>query len=250
MSVRYEGLHSISFWDKEEDKTLGAKCKNTWTDFHLIPIARPYFGIPQVNYQIVGIPNSSDRINITDFIPGGQTYGPIQGEWSFFIDHNKWKDWVETRDALVEFFNGRRLTVRIDDDLDTFHEGRFSISKYDHKPDYTTVSIKYDLDYGEADQSGLLYRIRFIDYDGKVMSDRYYSSGDYPDSSQINTNKPNGLTFAGWTPEVDFVAKNMDYVATYERDKSLHYIKFFKQNGRLVEQLDHVPDGMFMYYDA
>lgn len=250
MSVRYDGSHSISFWYRESDETLDAKGKNTWTDFHLIPAQRPYFGIPEVNYQIVGIPNSSDRINITDAIPGGQTYGPVQGEWSFYIDHYEWNNWVDARDAIVEYFNGKRLVVCLDDDPETFREGRFSITKYDPKPDYSMVTIKYDLDFGEADSDGLLYRIRFLDNDGSVLSDEYYNSGDYPDISRINTDKPNGWSFVGWSPEIDFVRKNADYTAVYERGDSLHYIKFYAQSGRLVEKLDHVPDGMDLWNNA
>lgn len=144
MFINYNGTHSITFWKADDENKVSY---HSYEDFGLIPQQRPYFGIPTANYQIVGIPNSSDRINITDTLPGGLTFGPIQGEWSFFIDHEKWSDWATSKQKISDFFNGKRLIVRLDEMPDEFYEGRFSISKYEPGAVATTVGIKYDLDY-------------------------------------------------------------------------------------------------------
>ena len=154
MPTGYNGEFSVHFWEEyirmysengQSFSTPAIRYRNTWLDYNLIPEKPPYIALPEVNYSIVSIPNSSDRIDITEFMPGGQTYGNRKGSWKFYIDHDRWASWAIQKDLLSEFLHGKRLVVRLDDS-EEFYIGRFRISDYKSEKDYSTCTIEYDLD--------------------------------------------------------------------------------------------------------
>lgn len=87
------------------------------------------------------------------------------------------------------------------------------------------------------------YRIRFLDWDGKVLQDTYVQSGTMPSYTGATPTRT-GYTFSGWSPELAAVTKNQDYRATYT--KSVYTIRFL--NDTTVLQTSMLTYGAIPVY--
>ena len=226
MSVKYYEEHDICFWKKSFTGS-GYNIdfpKFAWEDFGLIPISRPYISTPKANYTLVQIPNSSSKLNITDYMPGGMTYESRTGEWQFAIDHTKelWKNWYTGYYEVEEYFHGSRMLVCLNDDPENVYEGRISISSYDPGESYSKVTLSYDLDamsIEETEKNGMYFRIRTIGYTGVVTKEQYQpygtriiDGGNYGRPYLL----PSGAVFSKWDPATPFtVNRNVDIYAKY-----------------------------------
>lgn len=159
MDLDYSGEHSINFYGASPDNRVA---KNTWRDFHLIPVSRPSIVYPSPNIRIVAIPGTNKRLDITDYHIGGLTFGPRSGTWEFYIDHNQYSNWVNAYNIMVAYFHGKELYAALVDDPMVFYKGIFSVNSYVSGSSYSKVTIQYDLDYDMT--IGLLsnYPIKFI----------------------------------------------------------------------------------------
>ena len=148
----YEGEHSISFWKMSLNSSgkwiaSSSGLTNSWDYFNLIPLNRPYIVLPTPNYSMVQIPGTNVRYDITEYIPGGKTYGNRSGSWSFAAPTTEdYKKWTERYEELKDYFNGSRFVVRLNDDPTTYYEGRVTVTNYEPGASYSTVTINYDLD--------------------------------------------------------------------------------------------------------
>jgi hypothetical protein len=88
MSVYYDGKHSIDFFRLDGGERIG---KNSWSDFHLIPVKKPIINPKQPASGMLGFPNTNRRIYQPKFLPEKQTYGLRSGEWEFYIDNESFK---------------------------------------------------------------------------------------------------------------------------------------------------------------
>ena len=144
MDVVYSGEHSLNLYAVTLTSTVK---RNTWSDFHLIPSERPSITYPAPNTRIVPIPGTSKRLDITDYHIGGLTYGARTGTWEFYIDHNRYTNWKEAYDSLVNFANGKELYVALSDEPSLFYKGIFTVPSYVAGSSYSKISIQYDLGY-------------------------------------------------------------------------------------------------------
>lgn len=144
MDVVYSGEHSINFYTTSLTST---KKRNTWTDFHLIPVVRPYIVYPVPNTKIVPIPGTNKRMDLTDYHVGGLTYGPRAGTWEFYIDHTQVDKWRDIYDAVYKFVHGKELYVTLEDEPVLFYRGMFTMSAYNPGSSYSKLTIQYDLGY-------------------------------------------------------------------------------------------------------
>ena len=177
-------------------------------NFHLIPQSRPSVSIPKANYTLVTIPNSSKRLNITEYIPGGMTFESRTGEWVFYIDHNQWSNWTASHYELEQYFNGAKMLVSLDDESDDIYEGRISLTNYEAGEDYSQVSIGYDLDSDPiTDYEGVYYRVRFLGYSGEILQEDLLRYNEIPYYRYLPT--------YNWSPALDKVTRNVDYKAVF-----------------------------------
>ena len=210
MSVIYNGEHGICFWKKSLQYD-GYAIENpafTWDDFHLIPLARPSVSIPKANYTLMTIPNTSKRLNITDFLPGGMTFESRSGEWGFYIDHDQWPDWTRSHYELEHFFNGSKMLVSLDDESDDIYEGRISLTNYEAGESYSQVTIAYDLDADPiTDRDDVYFRVRFLGYDGAILQEDLIKNNETPYYRYLPT--------YNWSPALDKATRNVDYKAVF-----------------------------------
>ena len=226
MSIKYMEEHDICFWKRElggSSYTTGQP-KFAWHDWGLIPTSRPYVSTPKANYTIAQVPNSSNRFDITNYLPGGMTYESRTGEWQFAIDHTKdlWKNWFDGYYEIEKYFHGSKMYVSLNDDSENIYEGRITVSAYDPGDSYSTVTLSYDLDampIDESEKTNMYFRIRTIGYTGVVTKEQYQPYGativdgyNYSRPYLI----PPGSIFSKWDPATPFtVNKNVDIYAKY-----------------------------------
>lgn len=183
MDVEYKGQHSIIFY---KDIGNGYEKKNSWIDFHMIPATRPYVALGAPNISQVPIPGTSKRVDITDYLPGGLTFGGRSGTWEFYIDHLMWKDWDTAYNKIKSYIHGNTFLINLTDDPYIVYQGVLTISGYVAGQNYSRITIQYDLvndaitldepiDFGDF---GRLPDAEFIDADGDGIPDMIDTDGD------------------------------------------------------------------------
>ena len=168
MTVQYDGLHSITFYNKD----LGG-AKHSWRDFHLIPSSRPFIAMPEPKTAIITIPGTNKRIDITEHLAPTLLYEKRTGDWSFIIVHDLWKSWSEAFETIAQFIHGQSITVTLDDDKLYSYTGTLTISNYQPEKEYSTITIHYELDYEPSVLSDGYYPIKFILSNGQAYLNDY-----------------------------------------------------------------------------
>lgn len=133
MSVVYNGSHSIEI-----------NGYNTWTHWHLVPASRPYVVPAPPNINIVQLPGTDKFIDLTDILPGGLTHQQRSGSWEFYIDHDKWGSWSVAYNTISDLLHGKKVTVRLVDDLTRQYSGRISV-QYSPDQNYSKIVLNYTL---------------------------------------------------------------------------------------------------------
>ena len=79
-------------------------------------------------------------------------------------------------------------------------------------------NVTYVATYEEIEKPKF-FTIKFVDFDGSVISEDEYKEGSTIDIPDDPTRE--GYEFAGWTPQISYIAKeNVTYVAFYEKKDS------------------------------
>lgn len=146
MSVVYFNDHSITFI-RSVDGATATSYKRSWYDFHLIPTKRPSIATPPPNLSLINIPGSNKRLDLTDSMPGGLTFGRRKGQWEFYVDTTKWGSFANAKNTIEDYLNGQYVYVVLEDDHSHYYIGRVSTSSWSVDGDYPTVTIDYDLYY-------------------------------------------------------------------------------------------------------
>lgn len=219
----YNGAHEICFWSDGSNEPFFS-----WSDFHLIPIERPYITYSDPNYSLLQIPKSSEMYNHTSYLPGQKTYTTRNGEWNFIIDHEKWTRWTESKRRIQTFFNGKHFYVSLIDDPIHIYSGRISVKNYNSDREYSTVSLEYNLDYNEIEtdtREYLKYRIRFLDEYGNILQESLEQYNSIPIYYKANQLKDNYI-FQGYKTPIQSVKCNYDYIVKMLRIDEKHSIQF------------------------
>ena len=150
MSIIYDGSHSVTFI--QGSVSSGYTVKRSWIDFHLIPEKAPSV-TPRVPKTVVlDVPFASSSLDYTLSIGKGLFFEPSNGEWTFYVDHDKWDSWYEAKTTIENFINGKALWCVIEDDHDYKYSGRFLVTGWEDGSDYSKITISYDIDgYAEND---------------------------------------------------------------------------------------------------
>lgn len=256
--------HDVCFWKKEFDGFEYRKPIQpsfAWKDWGLIPISRPYISTPKANYTIAQIPNSSNRLNITNYMPGGMTFESREGEWRFAIDHTSqlWKNWYDGYYAVEAFFHGARMLVALNDDPEKVYEGRIRVSAYEPGGNYSTVTLSYSLDampIEDEAKSDLLFRVRTMGFGGSVIEERFMAYGTvvaYGGNQKQANLIPNGATFSKWDPALPFeLTHNVDIRAEYYfKASGNHPIRYvIEEPTQTVETTYEVPDTVKFLFNS
>ena len=130
--VTYNGEHSITIGDY-----------NTWTDWHLIPVSRPAFVMPQPVLRLLNIPGKSGSLDTTNLMGDTVLYGDRNGSFEFYVITELWPSWAEAWQTIANALHGQRLKAILDDDPNYYYEGRFSLNDFKSSQNRSTINISY-----------------------------------------------------------------------------------------------------------
>lgn len=120
--------------------TIGEK--NTWDDWHLIPLTRPLFNPPPVKTNYVEIPGGDGSLDLSTVLTGRPVYGDRTGSWSFYVE-NGFMPWFAVYSDIMVYLHGERLRAVLEDDPDYYYEGRFSVNSWKSDKERSTITIDY-----------------------------------------------------------------------------------------------------------
>lgn len=132
--------HSITFGDK-----------NTWDDWHLVPVSRPVFAPPAVKTKIVEIPGGDGVIDLTESLTGYPVYENRTGSFEFIVVNDTYsivedhEEWYEVYSKIMGYLHGKKMRAVLEDDKEYYYEGRFSVNSWTSDNNYSTISIDYDV---------------------------------------------------------------------------------------------------------
>ncbi len=127
--------------------TIGGVQKNTWADWRLIPETPPMVPPPEPNLNYVDIPGrSGGPLDLTGVPFNKLTYKRITGSWTMLRNPDTRKTRVELYEELLRYFTGKVGTVKLEEDLDHYYRGRFSIGMPTTSIGPIKFTIAYDLE--------------------------------------------------------------------------------------------------------
>ena len=129
--------HSITIGDK-----------NTWDDWHLIPMTRPLVAPPPIATNYAEIPGLDGFIDLSTALTGAYTYGKRSGSWQFALaqsDTENYGDWATRYSAILAYLRGGAKRVVLEDDPSYFYEGNVYVSDFRSDKWYSLIELTYDL---------------------------------------------------------------------------------------------------------
>lgn len=131
----YDKTHTVTFGDK-----------NTWDDWHLIPVSGdiPIPAPPQPKTEYVDIPGADGQLDYTEVLAGVK-YQNRQGSWNFYVVLEG-TTWPERYSEILNYLHGRRMKCVLSDDPDFYYTGRFAVNQYQSDEHWSQITIDYVLD--------------------------------------------------------------------------------------------------------
>lgn len=125
--------HSITIGDK-----------NTWDDWHLIPVSQPVVAPPSVVTKFVEIPGMDGSVDLTEALTGYPTYTRRTGSWQFIVAPGYGQ--MHTRySEILDYLHGNEFTVSLEDEPSFFYEGRLSVTAWEPGKSWSAIEINYEL---------------------------------------------------------------------------------------------------------
>ncbi len=125
--------HSITFGEK-----------NTWTDWHLIPVSRPVFKPPEVKRVELDVPGGDGVIDLTSSLTGYPVYKNRTGTFEFYV-MNGYGDWAQRYSEIMNYLHGQRMHAILEDDKNYFYDGRYSVDNWAPEKDRSKITIGYNV---------------------------------------------------------------------------------------------------------
>lgn len=123
------------------------QCYDTWTDFHLIPTARPTVAIPNGNTKLINVPGRATPLDFSNYLTGHPTFGNRSGSWSFVTDNdfvNKKGGWVAFDKDLRSKLHGRIRKVVLRDEPSYFYVGELTLGQWTPGEVRSSITISYN----------------------------------------------------------------------------------------------------------
>lgn len=118
--------------------------KNSWEDWHLIPASRPVVDPPKERTKFVTIEGRSGSYDYSQTLRGAPVYEDREGSWEFYVA-NGYLPWHAAYQNILNFLQGRRCSVVLEDDPSYFYEGLCWVDKWKSEPGHSRIVIRYRL---------------------------------------------------------------------------------------------------------
>jgi hypothetical protein len=122
--------------------TFGAK--NTWTDWHLVPLTRPVFNPPPVKTKYVEIPGVSGELDVSTLLAGRPIFGNRTGSFEFVVYSDTYS-WLDAYLAIETYLHGKEKQAILEDDDIWYYEGIFVLNQVSSEKSFAKIVINYDV---------------------------------------------------------------------------------------------------------
>ena len=126
--------HSITFGDK-----------NTWDDWHIVPVSRPVFNPPALKKKTVEIPGADSFIDLTESLTRYPVFENREGSFEFIV-MNGYKPWYQAYSDIMNYLHGQGMRAVLEDDREYFYEGRFTVNEWKSEEKYSKIVIDYSVE--------------------------------------------------------------------------------------------------------
>lgn len=171
--------------------------KNTYTDWHLIPVSRLIFNPPEVKEQFVDIPGADGSIDLTDALMGRPAYQNREGSMEFIVlnDYNSpLENWATRYSQILQYLHGRRYPARLEDDPNFYYYGRFFVSEWSSDDTWSHITIDYNVEPFKYNIVPEAYNINVTGHSISEAVEVPFSSSQYG----IAAIKPNFKCTTNW----------------------------------------------------
>lgn len=222
--------HSITF--KSDNALINEK--NTWTDWHLVPVSRPVINPPKVKTRIVDIPGGNGSIDLTETLTGRSLYYNRTGSLEFIVVNdtyepvNDYIEWSLAYSNIVNAIHGRKLKAILEDDPDWYYEGRFFVNEWRSNRNHSSIVIEYDLNP---------YKWRVLNTIEDPLTMAYYKDISFKQASTIT--RINTLERVGYSSVSPILVVNSEYENTKCR------VRFYvdRDNTSVIDYQKTLPIG-------
>ena len=139
MSAISKRYHSVIFGEK-----------NSWDDWHMIPINRPVIALPELKYVSVDLAGADGEIDLSEALTAYPVYENRKGSLKFRIidDLGNEKRTLSRGSEIANYLHGKRMRMILEEDQGYFYIGRFEVEelKYKKHHEWADITISYNLE--------------------------------------------------------------------------------------------------------
>lgn len=118
--------------------------KNTWDDWHLVPMKRPAMSPPALKTQTVDVPGGNGVLDLSRTLTGYPVYKNRTGSIEFMV-MNDYQEWIDLYDQILNYLHGRVMKMTFEEDPDYYYEGTMTVSGWNSDKDWSKITIAYDV---------------------------------------------------------------------------------------------------------
>ncbi len=191
--------------------------KNTYDDWYLVSDGRLSVVMPNVKTTLVDIPGGSGTIDLSRLLTQYPVYENRTGEWLFHVLNEKPYTWNELYQKIANYIHGKRLSVKLEDDLDYYYEGIINLKNWTSNNDgtWSDVTIEYIFDPYKYYKNLSTYTSQISNSSSTININESNKIGRMPVIPDINITNvgTGGITLALTNAELGISNKTKTYSA-------------------------------------
>ena len=121
--------HSLYFFRGDVEDLDISNAVNTFSDWHIVPMGRPWIAPPQQKLQVVDIPGINGVLDYSNSLTKYPVFGNRTGTIKFAV-LNGVTDWVTAYTKILRFLQGVNVKMIMEDDPEYFYEGRVYVDEW------------------------------------------------------------------------------------------------------------------------
>lgn len=145
--IFYNGEHAATFggeWQVSNNQRIFVGGKNSWNDWHLVPLQKPVIPPPSVKMRQVDIPGAHGYIDMTTVLTGYPLYNARSGSLGYILAPG-YEHWESVKMTVMEYLQGRTMKLYLKDDPGYYWEGIFWVNDLKSDAKSNSITINYTL---------------------------------------------------------------------------------------------------------
>ncbi len=191
-------IQSITFGDK-----------NTYDDWHLLPVERPVVSPPPVKEKYVEVPGGN-TLDLTQTTSKYLLYNNRTGSFTFRVlnDHGPWP---QRYSEILNHLQGKSMHMILMDDPEWYYQGRYHVETWENGETWSMITFYYDVEPYKLSVSNPYepWEWNPFNFNTGIMMDVFsVISTSYPDDTIIKI--PGSLIKAPTSIQLSFCASEFE----------------------------------------